>query len=351
MERSSSSHVRFALIGCGRVSAKHVDAIASAADAKLVAVCDVDPDRARAVAEAADVPWFTGIDEMLAAVPDVDVVHVLTPTGYHAEHALRVAAHGKHVVVEKPIALTVADADAMIAACERAGVKLFVVKPTRYNLPVRRLREAIDADRFGKLVLGTVRLRWCRRQDYYDRDAWRGKATLDGGVLTNQASHYIDLLAWLLGPVTSVSAMTATRLARIETEDTAAALLRFASGALGIVEATTATRPVDLEGSLSVLGERGSVVIGGFSVNELVTWKFEQPTPEDDAIRAGREASHAGHRAFVQDVVAAVRGERVSFVDGIEGRKSLEIIEAIYESARSSREVTLGERARTSALR
>jgi predicted dehydrogenase len=337
------AEVKFGLVGCGRVSRKHVDAIACTEGARLVAACDVDVARARELA----VPAFASLDEMLVAAPEIDVVSVLTPSGLHAEHALRAAARGKHVVVEKPIALRTSDADAMIAACARAGVKLFVVKPTRYHAPVQRLREALDAGRFGRIVMGTVRLRWCRRQDYYDRDAWRGARGGGGGVLANQASHYVDLLAWLLGPVTSVQAMTATRVARIETEDTAAALLRFASGALGIVEATTATRPVDLEGSLSVLGERGSVVIGGFSVDDLVTWKFEDARAEDEVIRAecrAHEGSYHGHRAFVHDVVATLRGERVPYVDGVEGKKSLEIIEAILEAARTSCEVVLAPR-------
>jgi predicted dehydrogenase len=330
--------LKFGLVGCGRVARKHVDAIAETPGARLVAAYDAEAARARDLGVRA----CSSLDELLAS--DVDVVSILTPSGLHAEHALRVAAAGKHVIVEKPMALRLADADAMIEACARAGVRLFVVKPTRYNAPVLRLREALDAGRLGKPVMGTVRLRWCRRQDYYDRDPWRGKVRLDGGVLMNQASHYVDLLAWLLGPVVSVSAMTATRVAQIETEDTATALLRFASGALGVVEATTATRPIDLEGSLSVLGERGSVVIGGFSVDELVTWNFETPHADDDAIRALREPPRPGHRAFVQDVVATLRGERVPIVDGLEGRKSLEIIEAIYESARTSRVIDLQQR-------
>jgi len=325
--------MKLALVGCGRVARKHVDAIAHTPGAELVGAYDVEPARVRELG----LRVFASLDELLAG--DCDVACILTPSGLHAEHALRAAGAGKHVVVEKPMALRLADADAMIDACARAGVRLFVVKPTRYNAPVQRLREALDAGRLGKPVMGTVRLRWCRRQDYYDRDPWRGRAALDGGVLMNQASHYVDLLAWLLGPVVSVSAMTATRLANIETEDTATALLRFASGALGVVEATTATRPVDLEGSLSVLGERGSVVIGGFSVDELVTWNFETPADESP-----RPAKDPGHRGFFHDVIASLRGERVPVVDGLEGRKSLEILEAIYESARTARVIDLQQR-------
>lgn len=345
----------FALLGCGRIARKHVDALAAAEGARLAAVCDVQADRARALGERLGIPWFTELDDMLARVPELDVVSVLTPTGYHAAHAVRVAGAGKHVVVEKPMALRLEDADEMILACDRAGVRLFVVKQNRYNPPVQRLRAALDAGRFGKLVMGTVRVRWCRRQAYYDQDAWRGTWELDGGVLANQASHHIDLLMWMLGPVESVVAMTATRLVDVETEDTAAVLLRFASGALGIVEATTATRPVDLEGSLSILGERASVVIGGFAVNELVTWRFEDPIAEDAAaIEETRTTPDNvyghGHVAFVRDVVHTIRGHGPALVDGLEGRKSIEVINAIYESVQTGREVALRYRPRLSPL-
>lgn len=334
--------LEFALVGCGRVAGKHINALADAEHARLAAVCDVDRARAAAIAEKLDIPWFDDIDKMLAAITSIDVVNILTPTGYHAEHAIRAASHGKHVVVEKPIALRIEDADDMIRACEGAGVRLFVVKQLRYNPPVQRLRRAIELGRFGKLVMGSVRVRFCRRQEYYDRDAWRGTWQLDGGVLANQASHQIDLLTWMLGDVESVYAKTAQRLVDIETEDTAAVIVRFTSGALGIIEATTATRPADLEGSLSILGERGSVVIAGFAVNELVTWKFEDHTPEDDVpVERPVDVYGYGHRVFIDNVVRTIHGEGSALVDGIEGRKAIEVINAIYESARTGREVTL----------
>lgn len=344
----------FALIGCGRIARKHVDAIAAVPGAHLVATCDVRSERARAFAEPLDIPWFTDITALLAT-PGIDVVNILTPTGFHADHAIQAAAAKKHVVVEKPMALRLKDADAMILACDRADVRLFVVKQNRYNAPVQRLRAALDAGRFGKLVLGTVRVRWCRRQAYYDQDAWRGTWRLDGGVLANQASHHVDLLLWMLGPVASVVAMTSTRLVEIETEDTAAVLLRFTSGALGIVEATTAARPDDLEGSLSILGERGTVVIGGFAVNALATWKFDHVAPEDATVI---EESHTvpdnvygfGHAAFLQNVVHTIRSGGTALVDGAEGRKSIEVINAIYESAQTGREISLRYRPRSSPL-
>ncbi len=349
------SELKFALLGCGRISRKHVDAITSISDAKLVAVCDQDLRRAAAIGEKLGIPHFADADEMLKTCPDIDVVNILTPTGYHAQHAVKVASYGKHVVVEKPMALKLEDADAMIMACDRAGVRLFVVKQNRYNLPVQRLRGALDSGRFGKLVMGTVRVRWCRRQDYYDQDAWRGTWELDGGVLANQASHHVDLLMWMLGEVESVYAKTATRLVNVETEDTAAVVLQFTSGALGIVEATTATRPADLEGSLSILGERGSVVIGGFAVNELVTWKFEDQRPEDASVvsesRTVPENVYGfGHQAFIENVVQTIRGRGAALVDGLEGRKSIEVINAIYESVHTGREVTLRYRPRHSPL-
>jgi UDP-N-acetyl-2-amino-2-deoxyglucuronate dehydrogenase len=347
--------LNFALLGCGRISRKHVDAISAADNAKLVAVCDLDEKRARAIATKLDIPHFTSLEEMVKTVPDIDVVNVLTPTGYHAEHTVKVASYGKHVVVEKPMALRLEDADEMILACDRAGVRLFVVKQNRYNLPVQRLRRVLEAGRFGKLVMGTVRVRWCRRQEYYDQDAWRGTWELDGGVLANQASHHVDLLMWMLGDVQSVYAKTATRLVNVETEDTAAVVLQFTNGALGIIEATTATRPVDLEGSLSILGERGTVVIGGFAVNELVTWKFEDHAPDDDTVmeqsRTMPENVYGfGHQAFIENVTRTIRGQGAALVDGLEGRKSIEVINAIYESVHTGREITLRYRPQHSPL-
>lgn len=334
------TELQFALVGCGHVATKHVQAIAQVSGARLSAVCDINADRAASLGATLGVPAFTDIDEMLRRVPSIDVVNVLTPTGYHPEHAIRIAAHRKHVVVEKPMALRLEDADAMIDACERAGVMLFVVKQSRYNPPVQKLRRAVEDGRFGKLVMGTVRVRRCRRQEYYDRDDWRGTWELDGGVLANQASHHIDLLMWMLGDVRSVYAKAATQLVDIETEDTAAVLMHFANGALGIVEATTAARPSDLEGSLSILGERGAVEIGGHAVDEMISWRFEDSTPDELAASIA-DPTGVGHCAFIENVVRAIRGDAVALVDGAEGRRSLELINAMYESVRTGREVGL----------
>jgi predicted dehydrogenase len=348
------TRLRFAVLGCGRIARRHVDAILKCSDAELVAVCDVDAARAHSLASTCGARAFTDLEEMLRASPEIDVVNVLTPSGNHADHAVRVAGHGKHVVVEKPMALTIADADAMIHACQRAERRLFVVKQLRYNVPVQHLARALEAGRFGKLVMGTVRVRRCRRQEYYAQDSWRGTWELDGGVLANQASHHIDLLMWMLGDVQSVYAKATTRLVDIETEDTAAVVLQFANGALGMIEATTAARPVDFEGSLSIMGERGTVEIGGFSVNSLKTWRFEDETPADEATvrecTALPEDYGYGHRAFIQNVVSTIRGQSAALVDGFEGRRSLEVIEAIYQSIASGREVQLAARPAASKL-
>ena len=265
--------LRFALMGCGRIAKRHSDLLGTKQidGAELACVCDIVPEKARAIGERFNIPWYTDVVTMMEE-QSPDVVSILTESGRHAEHVVQLAPFGKHLLVEKPMALTLADADSMIAACNAAGIKLFVVKQNRFNVPVVKLREALEDGRFGRLVMGTVRVRWSRNQAYYDQDSWRGTWKLDGGVLTNQASHHVDLLEWMMGPVRSVFAKTTTALVNIEAEDTAVVVLEFASGALGIIEATTAVRPKDLEGSISLLGERGSVEIGGFAVNKLKVW-------------------------------------------------------------------------------
>jgi predicted dehydrogenase len=264
----------------------------------------------------------------------------------HAEHAIRIAGTGRHIVVEKPMALTLHDADAMIRAADDAGVRLFVVKQNRFNVPVVKARAALEAGRFGQLVLGTVRVRWCREQAYYDQDAWRGTWRMDGGVVANQASHHVDMLGWFMGPVDSVHARSARALVDIEAEDTAVATLRFRSGALGVIEATAATRPKDLEGSLSVLGAGGAVEIGGFAVNKIRHWQFAQPIAEDLEVMERYSVNPPnvygfGHQAYYEHVVECLRDQVEALVDGHEGRASLELVAAIYESMASGREVAL----------
>ena len=338
--------LNFALVGCGKIARRHAEILSQLEGAHLVAVCDITEERARSLGEHYGARWYTNYHEMLEKEKTVKVVNILTPSGLHAENVLDIVEYKKHIVVEKPMALTLDDADKMIDKCSKYAVKLFVVKQNRYNLPVRKLRETIEEGRFGKLVLGSVRVRWCRKQDYYDGEPWRGTWAMDGGVLTNQASHHIDLLTWLMGDVESVMAKTATRLVDIETEDTGAVILKLRNGALGIIEATTATRPVDLEGSISILGERGTVEIGGFAVNEMKLWNFEDKRSDDkEVLEKYRQNPHEiygfGHREYLKEVIDSIVSEKEAFVDGVEGRKSLELVNAIYESVETGKEVFL----------
>ena len=339
--------LKFALVGCGRIAKRHSGLLGMGQieGAKLVAACDSDGTKAADIGRQFSIPHFIDMHTMMRSVA-IDVVVVLTESGNHAKHVVELARHGKHIVVEKPMALTLDDADAMIRACDESGVKLFVVKQNRFNVPVLKLRAALDAGRFGKLVLGTVRVRWCRPQVYYDHDSWRGTWALDGGVLTNQASHHVDLLEWMMGEVDSVFAMSATALANIEAEDTAVVTLRFRNGALGVIEATTAARPTDLEGSISILGEGGTVVIGGFAVNEMLTWNFATPQTGDEDVLKKYSVNPPnvygfGHQAYYEHVVDCINNNRQHLVDGLTGKKSLELINAIYESIETGKEVSL----------
>jgi UDP-N-acetyl-2-amino-2-deoxyglucuronate dehydrogenase len=339
--------LKFALVGCGRIAKRHSELLGlkQIDGAELAAVCDIDLPKAQKIGEQFSVPCFADMHEMMQSV-DVDVVVVLTESGNHAKHVVQLAKYRKHIVVEKPMALTLDDADAMIQACDAAGVKLFVVKQNRFNVPVVKLREALEQGRFGKIALGTVRVRWCRPQSYYDQAPWRGTWAMDGGVLANQASHHIDMLEWMLGDVDSVFAKSATALANIEAEDTAVVVLKFRSGALGIIEATTAVRPTDLEGSISILGEGGSVEIAGFAVNKMKVWSFVDTEVGDDQVMEKYSVNPPnvygfGHQAYYEHVVDAIRGGKQHLVDGLQGRRSLELINAIYESVESGREVFL----------
>lgn len=336
--------LRVGIIGCGRILRKHLQSIAVNPDLEVVAVCDLVDEKAQAAAEQTGATAYTDSRQMVEA-EHLDIVSVLTHSGDHFRSGLLAAPHVDTLIIEKPLTLTLEDADTLIETCDRHNTRLFVVKQNRYNPPVVKAREALESGRFGKLVMGTVRVRWCRPQAYYDRDAWRGTWKDDGGVLTNQASHHIDLLRWFMGPVESVKAYTTRRLVDIETEDTGVAVLRFTSGALGVIEATTATRPRDLEGSLSILGETGAAVIGGFAVNEMQTWNFADEQPGDatvfDSSTNPDNVYGFGHQVFYRDVVECIRTGRRAMLSGLEGRKSLELITAIYESAATGKEVRL----------
>jgi UDP-N-acetyl-2-amino-2-deoxyglucuronate dehydrogenase len=341
------NELRFGLVGCGKIAQRHAMLLSNGfiVKAKLKAVCDIDFNRAKDFGDKFGATAYNTIQKMMKS-DEVDIVTVLTPSGLHADNVITLAPYGKPIIVEKPMALTLLDADRMIETCNMHGAKLFVIKQNRFNRPVVELRKAVEAGRFGKMILGTVRLRWCRPQSYYAAAPWRGTWAQDGGVLCNQASHLIDLLEWLMGPVASVHGMATTALAKIEAEDTAVVNLRFCNGALGVIEATTATRPKDLEGSISILGERGAVEIGGFAGNELKTWQFEKAEAEDEKVceEFAANPQHPygyAHEQYYNHVVDCIRTGKRQLVDGLAGRRSLELISAIYESIESNREISL----------
>ena len=348
--------LKFAIVGCGRIAKRHSNLLGGNKidGAKLIAVADTKRERAEAIGKTKNVASYIDMHKMMRNEKP-NVVSVLTESGMHSQHVIELAPYGADIVVEKPMALTIDDADQMIEACDRYGVRLFVVKQNRFNLPVVELRKALEAERFGKLTLGTVRVRWCRRQAYYDQDSWRGTWAQDGGVLTNQASHHIDLLVWMMGSVESVFAKSTTALVNIEAEDTAIVTLKFANGALGIIEATTAVRPKDLEGSISILGETGTVEIGGFAVNEIKHWNFSKELPGDvDVIEKFSvnppNVYGFGHQAYYEHVVDCINGKKQALVDGLKGRRSVELINAIYESIETGREVFLRSNTKNSRL-
>jgi UDP-N-acetyl-2-amino-2-deoxyglucuronate dehydrogenase len=340
--------LNFALIGCGRIAKRHSELLGYGqikAGAQLVAVCDNVFEKAEKIGKQFGVSAYSDMDEMMQR-EQVDVAVVLTPSGLHAEHVISLSKYGKDIMVEKPMALTIEDTESMIYACDANNIKLFVIKQNRFNVPVIKLREALEAGRFGKLTLGTVRVRWARHQAYYDQDSWRGTWAMDGGVLTNQASHHVDMLEWMMGDVESVFAKMTTALADIETEDTAIVTLKFKNGALGIIEATTATRPTNLEGSISILGENGTVVVGGVAVNKMQTWAFEDDQDGDNDVLEKFSVNPPnvygfGHQAYYEHVIDCIENGSANLVDGLQGRKSIELISAIYESAETGKEVFL----------
>jgi len=335
---------RIALVGCGRIANNHVEAIKRIDGLELVGACDVSEERARALAEPLGVPWFTSYEKMLDDVK-CEIVTICTPSGMHPAQGVLAAKTGHHVVTEKPMAISLKGADELVAACDAAHVHLFVVKQNRLNAPVQLLKRAVDRGRFGRVYMANCTVRWARPQEYYDQAPWRGTWEFDGGAFMNQASHYVDLIQWIVGPVENVMAKTATLARKIETEDSGVAILRFRSGALGVIEVTMLTYPKNMEGSLTILGEKGTVKIGGTAVNKVEHWEFAESDPDDELVRTldsnPPNVYGYGHEGYYRNVLAVLRGDAKPDTDGRAGRKSLELILGIYESAKTGCDVPL----------
>jgi UDP-N-acetyl-2-amino-2-deoxyglucuronate dehydrogenase len=337
--------IRFALVGCGRISANHFDALERHAErAELVGVCDIDPAALCRAEERTGAPGFRSLDALLAGT-DADVVILATPSGIHSKQAVQVADAGRHVMTEKPMATRWQDGKQMVQACDQAGVHLFVVKQNRRNATIQLVKRALDRRRFGRIFMVNINVFWTRPQSYYDSATWRGTWEFDGGAFMNQASHYVDLLDWLIGPVESVQAYTATLDRNIQVEDTGVVSIRWRTGALGSMNVTMLTYPKNYEGSITIIGEYGTVRIGGVAVNQIERWEFADSDPDDALVeQASYETTSVygfGHPLYYDNVIKALRGDAPPDTDGREGLHSLELLIATYLSARDGRRVAL----------
>jgi UDP-N-acetyl-2-amino-2-deoxyglucuronate dehydrogenase len=337
--------IRIALVGCGRISSNHFAAIEKhESRIQLVDVCDNNPEVLTQAINRTNAKGHINLTELLRTTSAVIVV-LSTPSGLHPDQAIQVAQSGRHVMTEKPMATKWSDGLRMVKACEEARVRLFVVKQNRRNATLQLLKKAIEQGRFGKIYSVAVNVFWTRPQEYYDSAKWRGTWEFDGGALMNQASHYIDLLDWLMGPVESVMTYTATLARDIEVEDSGVVALRWRSGTLGTVNVSMLTYPKNLEGSITILGEKGTVRLGGVAVNEIQTWEFSDLRAEDAEIENASYQTTSvygfGHELYYDNVIKTLRGEAEPETDGREGLKTLELLIAMYLSARDGKRVAL----------
>jgi UDP-N-acetyl-2-amino-2-deoxyglucuronate dehydrogenase len=333
-----TSSLNFGLIGCGRVAPRHIGSIHELSKARLVAVADIIESRAQRYASENGIAAYTDYQRLIER-DDLDIVNICTPSGLHAQIAIDAMQAGKHVIVEKPIALSIEEADRMIDTAKAEGVKLCVVLQNRYNPPIKDLRQIVDEGRMGKLLLGNATVRWYRPQEYYE-DGWHGTWSMDGGALMNQSIHHIDALQWFMGEVQSVFAFTGTLAHFMEAEDTGVAVIRFKSGGLGVVEGSTITYPQNLEGSIALFGETGSVKVGGTALNRKVLWKIEGELEHERELLTRDQVDPPSvygnsHKSVIADMVEAVLEDRHPKTNGKEARKSVALVLAIYESART----------------
>lgn len=335
--------INFAIVGMGFIGNKHIDAIKNAEGANLFAICDSNPDRLEI--DLPNVKKYSDLQQMLSENKEIEVVNICVPSGLHAKLTKIVAENKRHIIVEKPMSLKLGDAEEMIKIANEHGVKLAVVHPNRFRPAVQKLKAELDKGSFGKLSHANATVRWNRGQAYFDQAPWRGTKEFDGGVLMNQAIHDIDLMLWLMGPVESVQAMVATRLRNIETEDVAGAVVRFKSGALGIIEATTNIYPKNLEESIAIFGETGSAKVSGLTANFIETWDFEGVS-EEKAVQVKESIKtdpfgKPGHQCIIEDMVGAIQEKRDPIVTGEDGLAPVKLILALLESAETGKKKVL----------
>ncbi len=328
----------FSLAGCGRISRNHIEALTELereGRAKLVACCDPVAERADAVAQKTGCARFSSIEAMLKSEPS-DVLSICTPSGLHPAHVEIAAQYRRHALSEKPAGTSLDSVDRAIAACDARGTGYFVVKQNRFNKAILLLRRALEAGRFGQIYHLASNVYWTRPQEYYDQARWRGTWEFDGGCLSNQAAHHVDMMQWMGGAVESVHAFGATLARRIEAEDTIVVNLKYRNGALGSINVTTLTYPKNLEGGITILGERGTVRIGGVALNRIEHWNFETPHPMDDEVEnSSTDPSSVygfGHLPLYRHIIDALDGKIEAMLTGREGRKSVEIIQSAYKS-------------------
>jgi len=342
---NSDRKIRVAVVGCGRISKNHFASIEKySGELELVAVCDIDAEALAEHESRYRVNGYLHMEQMLKE-EQLDVLAICTPSGLHPDQVIMAASYGVHVICEKPMATRWSDGLHMVKACDDARVRLFIVKQNRRNATLQMLKRAVDEGRFGKIYMVHMNVFWSRPQAYYDSAKWRGTWELDGGALMNQASHYVDLLDWIIGPIGCVQAMTSTSARKIEVEDTGVLNIRWRNGALGSMAVTMLTYPKNLEGSMTILGEKGTVRIGGVAVNDIQHWEFEDEQDYDaDILTANYETNSVygfGHPLYYHNVVEVLRGRAEAETDGREGLKSLEVLIAAYISARDGKNVAL----------
>lgn len=336
--------IRFAIAGCGRISKNHFGSVDKHHESiELVAICDTDREVLKQHEEQYKLTGYHKLEDMLES-EKLDLLVICTPSGIHADQTVMAAKYGVHVMTEKPMATRWQDGVRMVKSCDEAGVRLFVVKQNRRNSTLQLLKRAVDEKRFGKINMVHMNVFWTRPQEYYDQAEWRGTWEFDGGAFMNQASHYVDLFDWLIGPIDKVHAMMSTTR-DIEVEDTGVLNVRWRNGALGSMSVTMLTYPKNLEGSITILGEKGTVRIGGVAVNDIQHWEFDKPKDYDQQVKEANYQTTSvygfGHPLYYKNVIDVLRGDAEPETDGREGLKSLEMLIAAYLSARDGKTISL----------